>query len=509
MPLPDKLFSALPRFALFFCILILTQAAFGQGASKINLIKADQLKYNKDLGKDLRRVIGNVAFEHDGAYLYCDSAYFHEDANNVEAFGTIHIKVSDTLNIYGDQLQYDGETKIGDLTGKVKLVDNQTILLTDHLIWNRIEGYSYYNTGGKITNKDNKLTSQIGYYYTDRKEFFFKKNVILVNPKYTMKSDTLLYNTVSRTSFFKGPTTIKGESNYIYCENGWYNTITDVSQFNKNGYMISGERKLWGDSLYYNRQLGLGKAFGNVSILDTVQDVVVKGNKGIYQELKGYVRMTDSAEGILVDKSGSFFLHADTLYATFDTARQFKVLYAYNHTKFFRTDLQGLCDSLVYNFGDSTILLHGSPVIWSEVNQLTADSIRMWMTNKAVDSMMLYNTSFIVSVSDTGQYDQIKGKNMIGHFIENELRSVKVLSNAETIYFAKEDDGHSIGVNFAKSSEMLIRMKDKKVYRIKYVSEPDAYLNPLKETKAEELKLKGFQWLESRRPRYSGDIYKW
>jgi lipopolysaccharide export system protein LptA len=271
--------------------------------------------------------------------------------------------------------------------------------------------------------------------------------------------------------------------------------------------MISGERKLWGDSLFYDRGKGLGKAFGNVSILDTVQDVVVKGNRGIYQEIEGFARMTDSAEAILVDKSGSLFLHSDTLYATFDTTRHFKILYAYKHTKFYRTDIQGLCDSMVYNFGDSSIVLHGSPVLWSEANQLTADSIRMWMTNKAIDSMMLYNMAFIISVSDTGRYDQIKGRNMIGHFAENELRSVKVLSNAETIYFAKEDDGNSIGVNFAKSSEMIIRMKDKKVYRINYISQPDAYLNPLKDTSPEDLILKDFLWLDSRRPKNSGDIY--
>ncbi len=52
---------------------------------------------------------------------------------------------------------------------------------------------------------------------------------------------------------------------------------------------------------------------------------------------------------------------------------------------------------------DSTIRMYRDPVLWSEQNQLTGDSIHIMMTNKALDSLVMYNTAFIVS------RDTIKG----------------------------------------------------------------------------------------------------
>lgn len=496
-------------FRLILASVLLSLNGLAQNTTKVLLQQADNLKYNKDLGEDLRRVIGNVIFEHDGALLYCDSAYFYELANSVEAFGDIRIKSSDTLNIYGEKLVYDGNTRIANLTGNVKLVDKQTVLKTEHLIYDRNLNVSYYNSGARITNKENKLTSIIGYYYTSRKEFFFKEQVVLVNPDYTMKCDTLLYNTLSRTSFFKGPTTITGKENNIYCENGWYNTRLDISQFNKNARLVSNERITEGDSLYYDRNLGIGKAFRNVTIRDTIKNVIIKGNKAWYDEKQGFAMMTDSAQSIMTEKNDSLFLHGDTLYAVFDTATQeTRDVKAYHGVRFYRTSMQGLCDSLIYKYSDSTLCMYHNPVVWAESNQLTADSIRVWITNNEPDSMMLYNTSFIVSLKDSLQFDQVKGKNMRGFFNDNQLVRVNVLSNAETIYYAKEDDGDMIGINFAAASEMIITLKDKKIERIKYLTSPEATLRPESDVVPMERKLKGFEWLETKRPVSPIDIFR-
>ncbi len=494
---------------LVIFLLLFPYCILAQSNTKVLLQQADQLRYNKDLGEDLRRVVGNVIFEHDGALLYCDSAYFYELANNVEAFGDIRIKSSDTLNIYGDHLDYNGNTKIANLTGNVKLVDKQTVLKTSHLIYDRNLNVSYYNSGARITNKENTLTSIIGHYYTSRKEFFFKEKVVLKNPDYTMNCDTLVYNTMSRTAFFQGPTTIRGKENDIYCENGWYNTIKDISQFNRNARFISSERITEGDSLYYDQGMGIGRAFGNVSIRDTVKNVIIRGHKALYQEKEGYARVTDSAYSIMIEKTDSLFLHSDTLFANFDTATQeTRDIKAYHGVRFFRTNLQGSCDSLVYRYSDSTFCMYGEPILWSENNQLTADSIRTWITNKAPDSMMLYNTAFIISLNDSLEFDQIKGKNMKGFFRDNQLVRVNVLTNAETIYFAREDDGDRIGINFATASSMLITLKDKKIERIKYLVSPEASLVPDKDVVPAERRLKGFEWYEAKRPLSPSDIFR-
>ncbi|MHC1706298.1 MAG: OstA-like protein [Bacteroidales bacterium] len=491
---------------VFICLL---HSASAQKTARVNLVSANTMEFNKDMGADLRRVLGNVVFEHEGATLFCDSAWFFEEKNQVKAFGHIRIKVSDTLNIYGNNLNYDGNTKIADLTGKVKMVDKQTTLLTERLNYDRNTGIASYNTGATITGDENTLKSKTGYYYTANKQFFFKDSVVLLNPRYTMKSDTLLYHTLTRVSDFKGPTRIFSKENFIYCENGWYNTIKDIAQFQQNSYIKSEGQLLKGDSLYYDRVNGIGRAFENVYLFDSVKNIIVTGHYGDYRKKAGYAVVTDSVLGMLIEKQDTLYMHSDTLFATFDTANVTKTLSAYHKVKFFRHDLQGLCDSLKYNVQDSTITLFHLPVLWTEENQLTSDSIRLWITNNKPDSMMLYNSAFISSREDTLKFNQIKGRNMTGYFRDSQLEKVRVEGNAKTVYFAVEDDGTSIGVNIAAASDMLISLKEKKVNTIKYLNKPDATLFPEKDVKQEDIILPGFKWYEKRRPANRHQVFIW
>ncbi|HNY07191.1 MAG TPA: OstA-like protein [Bacteroidales bacterium] len=494
---------------LLLIILLMTAGAYAQKNSIIRLEQGNDLKYDKMLGASTYRVVGNVIFEHQGAFLYCDSAIMDEKTNNVICFGHVRIKSSDTLNLYGDLLNYNGDTKIADITGKiVKLVDNETTLTTDHLYFDRNTNIARYETEGKIRNKDNRLTSKKGYYHTDKKEFFFKDKVVLTNPEYVMNSDTLMYNTVSRTAFFYGPSTIKGKKNFIYCENGWYDTKYEVSKFSRNAYLINENQTLKGDSLYYDRTNGIGKALRNVSIIDTVQNIVFKGNLGDYFEKTGYAVLTDSAYAIMIEKKDSLFLHADTLKATFDTARVTKELFAFYHVKFFRNDLQGMCDSLAYIVKDSTLALFNSPILWSGKNQLTADTIRIFVKDKKINELRLYNTSFIVSKDTLTNFNQIKGKNMIGYFRDNQIYKVNVSGNSETLYWVREDDKSLIGISKMISSDMVIGIKENKVDKINYISKPKGALYPEKDLTSHDLLLKDFKWLDDKRPYTRLDIFK-
>ena len=501
--------SLYPFSILLILLLVLPLGLLAQKKVKVTLQSANTMEYRKAMGPDLKRLLGEVVFEHDGALLYCDSAYFYEEENSLEAYGKIRIKISDTLNLYGDYLQYDGDSRVADIVDNVKLVDKQTTLTTDHLVYDRNTNEAFYQDGAVITNKNNKLTSTKGYYFTSLKQFFFKDKVVLSNPKYKMYCDTLLYETVSRVSYFKGPTRIVGKDNFMYCENGWYNTISDISQFNKNAYIKNEGQVLKGDSLYYDREKGIGKAFQNVSIFDSVQNVTITGECGHYEKKLGYSLVTDSAMAMLVDKKDTLFVHADTLYATFDENQETKTVLAYHKAKFFRKDLQGMSDTLFYNMLDSTITFFCKPIIWFEDNQLTADSIRLWITYNKADTMMLYNSSFIVSKADTGKYNQIKGRNMTAYFHENELYKVKVNGNAKTLYFAREDNGDKIGVNIAASSDMVVSVKDRKISRIKYLNKPDATLYPEKDLPEKDLLLPGFEWFGERRPRNAKAIFSW
>lgn len=495
-------------YILVICLWLLGLSGSSQEAKKIRLIQADEALYDKLLGADIQRIIGNAVFEHEGAYLYCDSAHLNNSNNSMKAYSRVHIKSSDTLHLYGDSIYYNGDTKIAQVFDNVKLIDNQTVLTTDRLIFDRNTGIASYVTGGHIVNESNTLDSQRGYYYTNSKDFFFRIDVVLKNPDYTMECDTLHYNTQSRVARFKGPTTIKGEDTDIYTENGWYNTLSDISEFNENARIKNGNQIMTGDSLYYDRVRRFGKAFKNIKVVDTVENVVVLGQYAVYNKAVGYTMITDRAEALLIDKNDTLFMHSDTLKATFDSNEKSKEIIAYYRMKFYKSNLQGMADSLIYSFRDSTLRLHREPVIWTDSNQLTADSIYVTTSNNEVRNLFLNGSAFLVSKDTTG-YNQIKGRDMIGSFVKNELISLKVIGNSETIYWVREEDGSLTGINKAFSSNMLITLRDRQIKKITYIEKPTAVLYPQKDLAASDLLLRDFRWLGEKRPLKREDIFNW
>jgi len=497
-------------FLSLFAYLFLPAYSYSQETTKILLEKADKWEYNKAISPDIQRIIGNVVLSHDSTVLYCDSAYLNENKNNVMAFGNVHIRVSDSLNIYGDSLKYEGNTKVAHIKSNVKLIDKETVLTTDTLVYSRKTRIAQYDFWGKIINGKNVLVSKHGYYYTDTKEFFYKEKVIVTNPEYLMHSDSLMYNTVTEITYFFGPSNIKGKEDSIYCENGWYDTRLNIARFRKNGKIFHGDQFLTGDSMYYERYTGYGQVFRNAVLVDTAKNIVMNGQYGEIRRKKGFAFMTGRAVAIMVDKKDSLFMHSDTIWSTFDTAQNIKGVFAYYKVKFFRKDLQGLCDSMVYHGSDSTMTMYHDPVLWSGKNQLTADSIMLAIRNGQADSMVLFNSSFIISKDDSDKFNQVKGRVMVGYFnSKNEIYKIRVLGNAETIFFVREEDRSLIGINKAVASDMLIYLEKNELKTITYIDQPVASLSPEKDISVYDLKLKGFHWIPGRRPLKREDIFTW
>jgi lipopolysaccharide export system protein LptA len=464
--------------------------------------------FDKRIDEDLRKLIGHVVFKHNNDLMYCDSAYFYKARNSLEAFGKVHLIHNDSVNLFGDYLKYNGDIRFGEVRRNVKLVDKYITLTTQNLDFDLENNLSYYFSGGKIVDTTNNLTSRNGYYFFDTKEFFFKDNVVLINPQYSMYSDTLKYNTGTEIAFFVGPTKIISDSNLIYCENGWYNTRSNISQFNRNAYMQNKNQFIKGDSLYYDRNQGLGKAFRNVEVRDTTENIILKGELAFYLEKPEYSYITGEAVFISYSETDTLFLHADTLRSKLDTSGKYKRIFAYKKVKFYREDMQGKCDSLSYSFRDSLIRLYGQPVIWTDENQLTAEYIQIHTFNNRADKIELKNSAFIVAQEDTLKFNQISGKNMTGIIKENKLCRINVDGNGQTIYYAKDND-QLVGINKAESSNLIIYLKEGKVDRINFINQPGAVLNPPHQLKFEETRLKGFQWLGKQRPVNKNDIFIW
>ncbi len=500
-----KLFS-LVALILFFNLS--TSAQTGKMSGKIKILFADSLNFDKQLyGNDAQVLKGHVKFSHENIIMFCDEARFYNDSNIVVAKSNIHIIQNDTLHLYGDNLVYDGAVGIAKVRNNVKMVNKDVVLTTNYLDYDRVKGVGYYFNGGTTVNKSDTLKSSWGYYYPSTNEVQFKDSVVVTSAKYKMVSDTLKYHTISEVITIVGPTNIYSDKNRIYSELGYYDTKNDYAHLLKNSSIFSAEQTLSGDTIYYNRNSGLGEVYSNMAITDSTKSIVLKGNYGYYNEKSKDGLATKQAELLQIQDGDTLFLHADTLKLNTIGIENFRTIKAYHQVKFFRKDIQGRCDSMVYTSQDSCNTLYNDPVIWAMQNQLTAEVIRLFAHNGRFDRVEMNNLAFVISQEDTARYNQVVGQNMIGYInSNNKLYKIDVDGNGQTIYFPK-DGADLIGVNKAECSSMTIYLDDQTIDKIIMRTTPKGTLQPPIILNSNDYKLKGFYWLDAYRPKSRSDIF--
>lgn len=503
----DPILRILFIFLLFAAGHGLSSGVYAQEKKRVDIEQADILENNEKIVADANRLIGNVRIRHNEILMWCDSAYAYSGTNRVDAFGNVHINQGDTLHLYARIVNYDGDRSFARAIGNVRLINKTTTLYTDTLDYDLNLNIGYFDDTGKIVDSTNVLTSQIARYYVDEDIVWFYLNVEGKNEDYLLTSDTVRYNTKTGIFFIQGPTTIRDSLNNIYAEDGWYDSRTGEAQLLKNPFIWNESQQLRGNFIDYNRNVGFGKAKGFVEIIDLENNVIVKGMNAWYDEVNEIAYMTDSAVFILIGKQDSLFLHADTLKTLPDTIKDEKIIKAYYGVRFFRTDIQGKCDSLLYFTRDSTVQMLRNPALWSETHQLVADLIEMRTRTDAPDELLLRNNSFIISKQDSLMFDQVKGKNMTGFIVENKLQRIDVDGNGQTLYYAR-DKGNIIGLNRAESSKISIIFQDSKIHSIKFYTMPEGKLTPILQLSDEERRLSGFDWKEAIRPADKDDIFR-
>ena len=517
----------LPAFSRLFSLLLLCILAGGVSAQKkakkkgrkLEIIGANDLIFEEGPnGESAKKLIGNVRIKHGKTFMDCDSAYVYSSTNTMKAYGNVHIYDNDGLELFGDSLKYFGATRMAEVRGReVKLVQNDMTLVTQFLDYDRNNNVGIYWDGGEIlmNNNQDSLFSYEGQYFSKSSLMQFKDSVRLRTPDYTVKSDTLHYNSSLEKSFFYGPTYIESAGDIIYTEKGWSDNKSKISVFTKNASVITKDQELFGDSIYYNQKDGIGEVFYNVTLLDTTNQFMVQGEY-IYFNQEDSVSLV-LGEPMLTQffEEDSLFLHADTLYSHYDSTGKYRLIHAYPQAQFFKSDMQGKSDSLVFSDVDSSITMYDDPVIWSEGNQITANIVTIYKKGENIDRMTMDYRAFIISLEDSlskyQKYNQIKGDSMVGHFKGNRLNSVDVNHNGISIYFAKEEkgDGGYIGMNKADCEYMTIYLDSNSVKEIMFRENPEATLYPIKDVTPRMQYLKRFKWRAKERPEFKEDIFNW
>jgi len=486
---------------IFYLLLGLSIISYAQ--KKIKIENSEFLEGGRNAqGEKYDKFIGNVIFSQGNARIYCDTAVVLKKKNYVQAFGNVRITDGDSVVITSRKLIYNTVTRIAKLRENVVFTKIGIMTLyTNFLDYSRQNRIATFFNHGKLIDSTNQLTSKKGYYEVDTDMASFKDDVIGENEDYTLKSDTLQYNTVTKIMFFRASTELTDkEGNVYYYEEGTYNTNTKKSVLVENlveteEYILKAQTFRLDDIKKYY------VAKNNVELIDKESDYIVTGQSGEHWKDQGITKIYDEALLKVFSDQDTLFLTADTLIVIDNKLDSKKRLLAFNNVKFFRSDLQGKADSLAYHVSDSIIFFYGDPILWNEENQISADSINAIIINNKIERLNMSHNSFVISQDTLLNFNQIKGREMTAFFKNSEITKVDFFGNGESIFFALDDDEtYIVGMNKSLSSTLTIRFKEKKAERVIFYDQPEASFIPPHELKDPDKALKGFRWRIKERP---------
>lgn len=481
--------------------------------TRVDLLYADEAQADDQVRPDVQILIGSVKLRHDSMYMYCDSALIFKRINSVEAFGNVRMEQGDTLFIYGDYLYYDGMAQLAMLRENVRMINRNTELTTDSLNYDRIYNLGYYFDGGTLTDEENVLTSVWGEYSPATKIAVFNHEVKLTNPRFVLTSDTLKYHTETKVATILGPSDIVSDNNHIYSERGVYNTVTEQAELLDRSILTNQGKKLTGDSLFYDRKLGYGEAFEHVQMNDTVNRNMLTGNYCFYNELTGNALATDRAVAVDYSQGDSLFMHGDTLRLVtyhLNTDSMYREMRVYHKVRAYRTDIQAVCDSLVYNSKDSCMTMYTDPMLWYGSEQLLGEQIKVYMNDSTIDWAHIINQALAVEQKDTLHYNQVSGKEMKAYFINGEMRQVDVNGSVLVVFYPVEErDSSLILMNYSEGGFLRMMLKDRKMERGAFIGKANGTAYPMGQIPADKYRLPSFVWLDYVRPLNKDDIFNW
>jgi lipopolysaccharide export system protein LptA len=504
---------------------------------KIEIIQAKDLRQiTLSDGQVIETLAGNAVVKQGKTILNGDSIVLNKQLGIAEVFGHVHINDADTVNTYSDYLKYLGNEQIAYLQKSVKLTDGKAILTTNDLIYDLKSGIATYQNGGTVKNQNTVLTSESAIYYSDTKDVFFKNNVHLKDPKYEMTSDSLRYNTAFKNAYFISPTHIISDQSTIDTKSGTYNLQTGEAVFNDKTIFKDKSRYMSGNKVAFEEKTNTIQIEGNGKLVDSVNQVMVLGDKIFIDKKNGSFLATRKPIMIFYKNSDSTFITADTLFSNkrimtaaeimdkrkkagikdslklnatptkTDSIRNFR---AYQHVKIYNDSLQAVCGNLIFSTDDSVFKMYEKPFCWNGNTQLSGDTILMFTKNQQPQRLFVYNNAMVINKTEQGFFNQMLGKTMNGTFVDGLIEYIRTKGiPAESIFYPQDEDSSYTGMNRSSCDVIDIFFKNKNINKIKFVNQVKGTLYPMNQIPTNVQLLKGFNWQENVRPKSKFAIFE-
>ncbi|MBL7768066.1 MAG: hypothetical protein JNK20_03785 [Flavipsychrobacter sp.] len=515
--------------------------------------KTDRFRYlKKDSVTELQMLAGNVFLEQGTTKFYCDSAVINPSTGVVEAFGNVHINDADSIHTYAQYLIYYSKDKKAYLKKNVRLTDGKGVLTTNDLEYDTNLKIGIYSNGGKVVSDKTVLTSKEAIYYGDMKDVYFKKDVKMKDPEYDLETDSLLFNTDSRIATFITKTRIVSDSGRrdITTSEGYYDMKNKVAKFGRRPVIKDGTTFVTGDDVGFDDNTGDSYARGNAVFRDTAQGISILANDLKANKKTNTLLATQRPLMIIKQKEDSVFVSADTLFSarltdkagyqkTFirsvqvvtdslgtdstalsdslwrisvldpaDTTNRNRYFQAWHRVRIFSDSLQAVCDSLFYSGVDSIFRMFHDPVAWANGTQVTGDTIYLYTKNKDPERLHVFDNGLVINRTAEDFYNQIKGNTINGYFTDGVINYMRAKGSAESIYYAQDQDSAYSGVNRSTADIIDFYFANKELNRVVFRSSVEGTMYPFRQVNHGEMRLRGFKWLEKRRPKTKFELFE-
>jgi lipopolysaccharide export system protein LptA len=499
----------------------------------VQIIQSNNLRQKLVDSAEIETAAGNVIMKEGTTIFYCDSVVINRKTNIVEAFGNIHINNNDSIHTYAQYLKYVALDRTAFLKKNVRLTDKKGTIFTDEMEYNLRTGIGIYKNGGRVVNGSTVLTSTDGVYYSDTKDVYFKKNVHLIDPKYDIKADSLLFNTQTQIATFISPTRITSKDQIVDTKSGTYNL--------KTGNALFFDRTLFRDSTHFgiadrialDDKNGLVQMEGNAKLVDSTNFVTVVGNQILLNKKNNSFLATRKPVMILYRDNDSTYVAADTLFSginkydsiakmetseedtlkkpsainTSDTALRYFI--AFHHVRIFNDSLQAVSDSLHYSNFDSTFKLFGEPVAWNGNTQVTGDTMHLYTQNKKPKRLYVFYNGMVINKANDAMYNQIAGRTLNAYFKDGDIDYVRAKgSPAESVFYPQDDDSAYVGMNRNSSDVIDAFFIKKELDKVKFVNNVDGVMYPVNQIPADKKYLPNYKWLDKRRPKNKLELFE-
>ena len=507
-------------------------------------LRADTLRFNTETKTAF--FLGPTIISQEDGRIYTERGYYDTDDKYAEFYDRPQY-VTGERRATADRMTYDGNLRLTTLIGDARFRERDRRATADTLQYDEANDITYligspfyqddsqtltaeqrivydaktdsYTTVGRTEGltKDGQLVkAENSYYDAATGMSVLIGDVLLADSTQIVTADTARINVDTGIGFLRGNVDYRDTTNDLSIRT--QNADLDRSR----DYLLAYERPLMmtilsGDTLWLVADTLLSE---RRPVLSTVAEGSVR-TQGLTSVMsKDSTSMSDSTQTLIdsLPKSPVPTIRDTATLITPDSTLldsvpidsislvspavpdSIDVLIAYGDVRLYKSDLQIVCDSMVYNRTDSVFSFYQNPVLWTDSTQMSADTMLVLLRNDEIDRVELRQSAFIITTPDEIFYNQVSGKQIIAYLDSNRIQTTRVLGNGEAIYYALDEADAYIGVNKSICSEMLLRFEANQVQSVTFYTQPQGAVYPMKKVNHQALRLKGFDWQVARRP---------